>query len=102
MGDPITSLGTAVGIVSLGIQACQGLVTYYASFRTFESDINSLVRRLEVLQNTLGVLNDVIKRVKTPGDHVSQYVLQVLVSLNNEIQELERSRKKCETIYERA
>lgn len=31
----------AVGIVSLGIQACQGLLSYYNDWRDYKSEISS-------------------------------------------------------------
>lgn len=33
MSDPLSIIGSAVGIVSLGITVVQGLVDYYAAFQ---------------------------------------------------------------------
>jgi hypothetical protein len=54
MADPFSVTGTAVGITSLGIQACQILLNYYSKFKNIHNDMDDLLRRVEGLQ---GILN---------------------------------------------
>jgi hypothetical protein len=49
-------LGLVVGVVSLGIQVSQGLISYYRDFRGQEEEISGLSTRLETLKKTLLVL----------------------------------------------
>ena len=53
MGDPFSAAGTAVGIISLGIQVCQGLVSYYDKWKSFDDDIAQIQDRLNGLKQTL-------------------------------------------------
>ena len=54
--------GSAVGIVSLGTQVCQGLLDYYYSWKSYRTDINTaydciadLYRTFELLRDTLSI-----------------------------------------------
>ena len=53
--------GSAVGIASLGIQVCQGLLSYYDSWKGYKADvatahdcIDDLCKTFELLEETLG------------------------------------------------
>lgn len=67
MADPISVAGTAVGIISLGIQLCQGISEYYTAWkdhnehvqRTCEA-VDTLCQQLKTLDNALQ--NDVFAR----------------------------------------
>ena len=48
--------GSAVGIVSLGIQTCQALFAYYDSWKDYESDISSTTDSIADLSKTLTLL----------------------------------------------
>jgi hypothetical protein len=49
-------LGTAVGVASLGIQVCQGLLTYYNTWKTYDSDISDTYNSVADLSSTLTIL----------------------------------------------
>lgn len=52
---------SAAGLVSLGIEVCKGLLTYYQSWRTAESDVAGMYTSIETLAKTLILLESVIK-----------------------------------------
>jgi hypothetical protein len=54
--------GTAVGIVSLGIQVCQGLLDYYDSWKSYESDISSTYDAISDLSKTLILLKTTLQQ----------------------------------------
>jgi hypothetical protein len=49
MADPISAAGTAVGIISLGLQVSQGLIKYYTHFKAHDKEIADTVSRSEAL-----------------------------------------------------
>ena len=60
MGDPISVTGTVVGVISLGIQVMQSLVSFYNSYKSQVSDLaqttdklNSLLEIFQSLEKTL-------------------------------------------------
>lgn len=58
MGDPISAAGTAVGIISLGIQVCQSLISYYDRWKSFDDDIAQIQGKLDGLKETLENLGE--------------------------------------------
>ena len=52
MADPLSITGTAVGVVSLGIQVTQSLVEFYNSYKHQDSELRSITERLEDLTET--------------------------------------------------
>ncbi|MCJ1430068.1 hypothetical protein MMC29_007983, partial [Sticta canariensis] len=49
MSDPVSVAGTAVGLISLGIQVTQSLVEYYTLYKSQYSTLADMVERLECL-----------------------------------------------------
>jgi hypothetical protein len=56
MADPLSVAGSAVGVVSLGIQVMQGLFEYYTALRSQHSDIPHTTQRLASLLEILECL----------------------------------------------
>lgn len=48
--------GSAVGIASLGIQICQGLLSYYDGWQSHHSDIGRTFNSIDDLNRTLVLL----------------------------------------------
>lgn len=53
--------GSAVGIASLGIQACQGLLSYYDAWKNYNSDISSTYDAITELSKTLTILKTTLR-----------------------------------------
>ena len=51
----------AAGLLSLGIEVCKGLLTYYRSYRNAESDIVGMYSSIETLTKTLILLESVVQ-----------------------------------------
>lgn len=56
MTDPLSVAGSVVGIISLGIQATQSLVEFYAAYKDQKSDVAYTTRKLERLLDVLETL----------------------------------------------
>ena len=54
--------GTAVGVASLGIQACQGLLSYYDAWKSYDSDISSTYDAITDLSKTLILLKTTLQQ----------------------------------------
>ena len=62
MADPFSITGTAVGITSLGLQVCQGLVQYYTQFKCFHHDVSAAIERAQRLAGILNILQDYLRK----------------------------------------
>ncbi|KAL6915036.1 hypothetical protein FSHL1_012708 [Fusarium sambucinum] len=63
MSDPLSVTGTAVGITSLGIQVCDGLVKYLRAVRGRKKEIRDGVREVEQVVSLLYSLNNTLSNV---------------------------------------
>ena len=52
----------AVGLLSLGIEVCKGLLSYYRSWRSSESDVGGMYASIEALAKTLLLLQSVVQK----------------------------------------
>lgn len=95
MIDPFSVTGTAVGITSLGIQACQGLVRYYSEFRSYHEDINVTIQRLEGLQAILEVLDLVKEKVELDNDGPPAQLHLALQACSDGVRKLGCIVRKC-------
>lgn len=50
------AVSTAVGVISLGIQVCQGLTSYYQSFKGQDRKIADILQHIDTLCNILEVI----------------------------------------------
>jgi hypothetical protein len=53
--------GSAVGIASLGIQVCQGLLSYYDAWKSHHSDISTTYDAITDLSKTLTILKTTLR-----------------------------------------
>ena len=68
MSDPLSVAGTAVGITSLGIQVCQGLIQYLRAVRGRKEDIGHGIRDIEQVVSLLYSLNSLLPKMNTETD----------------------------------
>ncbi|RSM14149.1 hypothetical protein CDV31_005485 [Fusarium ambrosium] len=63
MSDPLSVAGTAVGITSLGIQVCQGLVWYLRSVYGRKAEIAEDLSEVQSLISIFYALNDILPKI---------------------------------------
>jgi len=95
MGDPLSVAGTAVGIASLGIQVCQGLLQYYASWKSYNEDITTTFELIESFEKTLVLLCKAINRLD-PSPELLQQVAGCINDCKSGIERLKKKFKKIE------
>lgn len=54
--------GSAVGVASLGLQVCQGLLKYYNNWKDYNEDMAIAYRSIETLEETCVSLGDIDTR----------------------------------------
>ncbi|CAG7557563.1 unnamed protein product [Fusarium equiseti] len=68
MSDPLSVAGTAVGITSLGIQVCQGLIKYLRAVRGRKEEIAESVREVDRVVSLLSSVNRLVPRVGSANE----------------------------------
>ena len=86
--------GSAVGVISLGLQVCSGLVKYFHAYKDYGKDAVTIIRRIESLSNLLEYLDSVLRHSSFDDSHGARLVDDQILSCSEEINELERIQKK--------
>jgi hypothetical protein len=68
MGDPLSVAASAVGLLSLGIQVSQSLVSFYLDHKGQDADIERIGDKLECLRGLFQSLDDALKDRKFRAD----------------------------------
>ena len=82
MTDPISVTGTVVGVISLGIQVTQSLVSFYNSYKGQHSDLIHTTERLDGLLEIFQCLEKTLSNRKFQTDEQS-LIQSIETSINN-------------------
>ena len=74
MGDPLSIVASAGGIISLGITVCQGLIDYCQAFAGQYRDVRILVQDLQGLEKSLTLLRDSLTHRPDLLDLIQPYI----------------------------
>lgn len=88
MADPLSITGTAVGVISLGIQVTQSLVNFYQSYRGQDSDLLRMGERLDGLLEIFQSLEKTLSDRKFQADEGSL------------VESIENSIKNCDEVIQ--
>lgn len=94
MGDPFSVAGTAVGIISLGLQTCQILSKYCSDFKSFPRDVETIQRQIKGLQGILQGLYEVKERLQIDNHAPSSQLQMALKECEETLHELNKMAEK--------
>lgn len=95
MADAVSAGGFAIGAVSLGIQLCQGLVSYYSNYKSFDDDIDRIISKLRGLEETLKNLKNGITKFRNANAKEVEDVNKKTLSCDDGIYKLQKVLQKC-------
>lgn len=95
MGDALSVARTAVGIVSLGIQVCQGLITYYSAYKDQDAIILAVQQNVTALLGHLSKTQLILHSLSGEHDSATAQVESEVKRCLTSISALEVTRKKC-------
>lgn len=95
MADPVSAAGFAIGAVSLGIQVCQGLVSYYTDCKSREDDVDRILDKLRGLEETLENLKNGIMNFQSANAKEVDDVKKKISSCDDGIYRLQAVLEKC-------
>ncbi|KAH8734162.1 hypothetical protein BGZ61DRAFT_585814, partial [Ilyonectria robusta] len=96
MSDPLSVAGSAVGIISLGIQVSQGLYNYINSVRGRDKDLDTASTQVSHLLRTYQALSDLIPKIQSLPDPDTE----VIETLRQCLQESERGVEELRVLLE--
>ncbi len=101
MVDPFSIAGSTAGIVSLGLQVCGGLITYYGAWKSHDKDVEEVFDKLTDLESTLKTLAGILSIVESLDDNRAdplQAARQKIHSCIDNLEKLQLALIKFESI----
>lgn len=95
MVDPLSITGVAISLVSLGLQACQGLTAYYDSWKASDEHIRRALEKIASLNSTLIRLDEILKQPDFSNLLATQNVQDITVPFRNGIKAVQDILDKC-------
>lgn len=95
MADPLSITGVAIGLVSLGLEVCQGLTKYYESWKTHDDDIRRALEKIDSLHSTLRALERILNQPDFSSLSTVQNVQSIIVPFQTGINEVQDILDKC-------
>jgi len=91
----MTDAGGIVGTISLALQVMQGLKWYYSQFTAYGDDIASVVTRIGLIEDNLGLLDTVVQRLKRDDDAITAAVQTSIAACGDAMHRLKTYQEKC-------
>lgn len=101
MADPLSATAAAVSFISLGIEVCKGLGSYFRDMRTHDKDVGNLSERIDGFRITLEALKDILPKVEDLDSSASpllQHVRIQMLSCHKGMDTLGAALKKFQSI----
>ena len=91
----LATAGSVVGLISLGIQCCQGLTSYYSAWKSYDEQISQTYRTLDELRITCENLERELRRIDQDQAPAVQQVARLIVSCQDGIDSLRYALQQC-------
>lgn len=95
MADPVGALGTAVGVVSVGIQVCQGLSSFYSAYKGRNSKIDNVYENTNGLPRVFVVLGGYLTGLQNEHGPAASQVDDILTKSAEIFTRLQAILEKC-------
>jgi hypothetical protein len=95
MAEAIGTLGTAVGVASLGIQVCQGLITYFSAYKDQDVVVQKVNQQISTLESLLSLSRDLLRSLSQDHSPVVVQVEALVVQCRSSVVELGVVLERC-------
>ena len=94
MADPVSVAGSAVGVISLAITTCQGVISYYESWETQDQNISDAKGKIERLRSSLSALEEILPKISS-SSAIAKHVEQCVLCCGEGTARLEQFLERC-------
>lgn len=98
MADPVSVAGSALGVISIAIQVCQGLLSYYNAWRSYDVHVSHVYNKIHGLNATLQNLQSSFEKLDSTKSPAVQNVLQSITSCDAGVDTLRITFEKFRSI----
>ena len=89
MADPLSAAGTAAGVLSLGIQVCQGLINYISAVHGRDDQIRATRRQAQTLHSALNIFRQLYPELERYDKATAKILNECLLNSREHVTELE-------------
>ena len=94
MAEAFSVAGSAVGVISLAITTCQGVISFYNSWDTQDQSVSDVKGKIERLRSSLLALEDVLPKISS-SSAIATDVEQCVLSCREGTARLQEFLRKC-------
>lgn len=95
MTDPLSVSGSLIGVITLGTQVCQAIITYYNTWRRQDEEVNALLKRTTGLQSLLDSIRPLLSYFELGHEVSTQQVRQCLGVCKSSLEMIKSKLEKC-------
>ena len=92
----MAELGTIIGIVSLGLQSCQGLASYYSSWKSYDEEIRQTHRGVDELMLNCEILSSILQETIHDRGLAVLQVVRLITLCQEDIESLRDTLRQCQ------
>ncbi|EAW11922.1 uncharacterized protein ACLA_006800 [Aspergillus clavatus NRRL 1] len=94
MSDPLSTIASAAGIISLGLEVLDRMIVYCDAFRAYNQDAEDLGHKATGLSRTLKHLDDVLQQRHAVEPSSRQQIVDLLEASNVTLEKLQEMTRK--------
>ena len=94
----LATAGSIVGLISLSIQACEGLTRYYHDFRSHDQEISSFHQDIEDLKRMCKNLEHQLRRSRRRSEPLDHQLTDLISSSRDGIKRIQCAVERCSSI----
>ena len=91
----LATVGSVVGLISLSIQSCQGLTSFYSAWSSYDEHINQIHQNINELKTTCENLDRELHRITQNQESAVQQVVRLITSCQEGIKNLRDTLESC-------
>lgn len=95
----LAAAGSVVGLISLSIQSCQGLTSYYSAWRSYDEQISQTYRYVDELRLTCEHLERELQNISQIQKPAVEQVVELIASCQDEIHSLRYALDRCHSTH---
>lgn len=88
MADPFSAASSAIGVISLGLQVAQQLITFCQAYKSYDEDARRIGAKAESMRRPLKALRDIIEDAQVSNPELASDLSEKALGLQRMVNRL--------------
>lgn len=98
MADPFSAASSAIGVISLGLQVAQQLITFCRAYQSYDEDAQRIEAKAESLRRPLKALRDLIEDAQVSNPELASDLSEKALGLQRMVNRLKAAIERHLTV----